>query len=66
MLDTAAEKFRHELYYNHGEEGLAYEGVVNYSLNVMEADPATVGVDSAMESLNSTMATIVGEKEARR
>ncbi|KAJ9648265.1 hypothetical protein H2199_001118 [Coniosporium tulheliwenetii] len=66
VLDTAPEKFRHELYYDNGEHGLEFDGLVNYSLVVKEADPATVGVDSAMEALNSTMATIAEEKEGRR
>ncbi|KAJ9668434.1 hypothetical protein H2201_001482 [Coniosporium apollinis] len=66
VLDTAPEKFRHELYYDDGEHGLEFDGLVNYSLVVKEADPATVGVDSAMEALNSTMATIAEEKEGRR
>lgn len=69
ILETAPEKFRHELY-NAGtdddEDGMHFEGLLNHRLAIRKAEQASAGMDSALATLKSSLASLSQEKEARR
>jgi len=67
-LETASEKFRHELYsYDNDEGGDSWEfaGLICQRLSLHRQDEQTAGVDRALEVLQSSVAAAKRERDAQ-
>jgi len=68
VLETASEKFQHELYsYGNGEghDSWEFTGLVSQRLSLRRRDEQTAGVDRALEVLQNRVAAAKKEREAQ-
>jgi RNA polymerase II elongation factor ELL len=64
-LRTKPEKFRNELYYAQ-EDGWKFSGLINHSLEIQKMEEASAGLDKALETLQSQMASIKQQRDAQK
>ncbi|KAF2417434.1 hypothetical protein EJ08DRAFT_703410 [Tothia fuscella] len=68
-LHPKAEKFRNELYcssQDDAENEWAFSGLIYHSLEMEKIEEASAGVDKALETLHSHMASIKQQREAQK
>lgn len=68
-LHTKPEKFRNELYRSSGNEegrGWQFSGLINHSLEIQKIEEASAGLDKALETLQSQMASIKQQRDAQK
>ena len=68
LLETASEKFRHELYsYENGEgrDSWEFAGLISQRLSLHRQDEQTASVDRALEVLQSRVAAAKRERDAQ-
>jgi len=68
VLETASEKFRHELYsYDNGEghDSWEFAGLIGQRLSLHRQDEQTAAVDKALEVLQSRVAAAKRERDAQ-
>lgn len=68
-LHTKPEKFRNELYHSSGDGGEKewnFSGLINHSLEIQKMEEASAGLDKALETLQSQMASIKQQRDAQK